>query len=79
MRRLIGFKADSFIDLSYNNEGTWVGGDWLPWKYSLRFESFEVNQANSILFNLTDRVGGTKWFAGSEELGLVCQLAHLHN
>ena len=23
--RLIGFKADSFIDLSYNNEGTWVG------------------------------------------------------
>ena len=72
--RLIGFKADSFIDLSYNNEGTWVGGDWLPWKYSLRFESFEVNQANSILFNLTDRVGGTKWFAGSEELGLVCNL-----
>lgn len=72
--RLLGFKADSFIDLSYNNEGIWVDGDWLPWRYSLHFETLDVNGANSVVFHLTDRVGGTKWFAGSEELGLVCNL-----
>ena len=47
-------------------------GDWLPWKYSICFEN--NNEIKSIIFNLTDRHGATKWFAGSEELGMVCNL-----
>ena len=72
--RIKEFQADSFIELNYNDEGVWVEGDWLPWKYSICFESNEGNEIKSIIFNLTDRYGATKWFAGSEELGLVCNL-----
>jgi hypothetical protein len=72
--RIMEFKADSFIELSYNDEGVWVEGDWLPWKYSVEFQNNAENSVNSILFNLTDRYGATKWFAGSPELGLVCNL-----
>jgi hypothetical protein len=70
--RIKDFKADSFIELNYNDEGVWVEGDWLPWKYSICFEN--NNEIKSIIFNLTDRHGATKWFAGSEELGMVCNL-----
>ena len=72
--RIKEFQADSFIELNYNDEGVWVEGDWLPWKYSICFESNEGNEIKSIIFNLTDRHGATKWFAGSEELGMVCNL-----
>jgi len=73
-QRLTDFQADSFVDLSYNDEGIWSNGDWLPWKYSLRFDSADTNDFQAIEFKLTDRVGGTKWFAGSEELGVVANL-----
>jgi len=72
--RIKGFQADSFIELAYNKEGVWVEGDWLPWKYSIVFESNDEKGIKAIIFNLTDRFGATKWFAGSEELGLVCNL-----
>ena len=73
-QRLIDFQAESFIDLSYNNEGIWHNGDWLPWKYSLQFLPSDTNGFQPIEFQLTDRIGGTKWFAGSQELGLVANL-----
>jgi len=72
--KLLGFKAEYFVDLSFNEEGTWVDGDWLPWIYSVSFESINSNGENPIMFKLSDRIGGTKWYAGSEELGLVCNL-----
>jgi len=72
--RIKEFQADSFIELAYNKEGVWVEGDWLPWKYSIVFESNDEKGIKAIIFNLTDRFGATKWFAGSEELGLVCNL-----
>ena len=72
--RLLGFKADFFVDLSYNDEGVWVDGDWLPWKYTIIFENFEDKNSGNVTFHLTERIGGTKWYAGSEELGLVCNL-----
>jgi hypothetical protein len=73
-QRLIDFQAESYIDLSYNTEGIWHNGDWLPWKYSLQFIPSDTNGFQPIEFQLTDRIGGTKWFAGSEELGLVANL-----
>jgi hypothetical protein len=73
-QRFVDFQADSFIDLSYNNEGIWHNGDWLPWKYSLQFIPSDSNDFKPIEFQLTDRIGGTKWFVGSEELGLVANL-----
>ncbi len=72
--RFVEFKADYFVDLSFNNEGVWVDGDWLPWRYSICFENSDENDSSSLSFNLTDRIGGTRWYAGSEELGLVCNL-----
>ena len=72
--RLLDFKAKSFVDLSYDDEGLWMDGDWLPWKYSLTFVTDETDGANALVFKLTDRIGGTKWFAGSSELGMVCNL-----
>ena len=72
--RLLGFKANFFVDLSYNNEGVWVDGDWLPWKYSVAFKSSEDNRVENITFHLTERIGGTKWYAGSEDLGMVFNL-----
>jgi hypothetical protein len=72
--RFLGFQADYFVDLSYNNEGIWVDGDWLPWIYSICFQSSESEGSTPMKFNLTDRIGGTKWYAGSEELGMVFNL-----
>ena len=72
--RFLGFQADYFVDLSYNNEGIWVDGDWLPWVYSICFQSSESEDSTPIEFNLTDRIGGTKWYAGSEDLGMVFNL-----
>jgi hypothetical protein len=72
--RFLGFQADYFVDLSYNQEGIWVEGDWLPWVYSICFQSSESKDSTPIEFNLTDRIGGTKWYAGSEELGMVFNL-----
>ena len=73
-QRLVDFQAESYIDLSYNHEGIWHNGDWLPWKYSVQFIPSDTNGFQPIEFQLTDRIGGTKWFAGSEELGLVANL-----
>jgi len=73
-QRLVDFQAENYIDLSYNDEGIWHNGDWLPWKYSLQFIPSDTNGFQPIEFQLTDRIGGTKWFAGSEELGLVANL-----
>ena len=38
------------------------------------FENFEDKNSGNVTFHLTERIGGTKWYAGSEELGLVCNL-----
>jgi hypothetical protein len=72
--RFLGFQAEYFIDLSYNNEGIWVDGDWLPWVFSICFKCSDSEDFTPIEFNLTDRIGGTKWYAGSEELGMVFNL-----
>jgi hypothetical protein len=72
--RFLGFQADYFVDLSYNREGIWVNGDWLPWMYSICFQRSKSEDSTPIEFNLTDRIGGTKWYAGSEELGMVFNL-----
>jgi hypothetical protein len=46
----------------------------LPWVYSICFQSSESEDSTPIEFNLTDRIGGTKWYAGSEDLGMVFNL-----
>ena len=42
--------------------------------FSICFKCLDSEDFTPIEFNLTDRIGGTKWYAGSEELGMVFNL-----
>ena len=57
--KLVNFKADYFVDLTYNQDGVWVEGDWLPWKYTVVFEPADTMDLDSPTFSLTERIGGT--------------------
>ena len=43
-------RAESFIDSKYNEEGVWINGDWLPWKYSLSFQGNGEKDFPEIIF-----------------------------
>ena len=30
-------KSGPFINDSYSEDGSWINGDWVPWKYQLNF------------------------------------------
>jgi hypothetical protein len=66
------FTASEFIQDRFNNEGAWVSGDWVPWKYKLTFES--QNNEEKVEFHLSERTGATSWYGGSELLGLTFNL-----
>ena len=66
------FTASEFIQDRFNNEGAWVSGDWVPWKYKLTFES--QNNEENVEFHLSKRTGATSWYGGSELLGLTFNL-----
>jgi len=73
--RILQFKAEYFLQHSFDPEGVWVDGDWLPWEYSLSFESSALPETAPLTFNLTERSGGIRWFVGSEDLGFVANLS----
>lgn len=72
--RVNEFRAESFVELSFNDEGVWMEGDWLPWKYRLTFVNSEVFDRMETTFLLTKKTGAGRWLAGSAELGLVFNL-----
>lgn len=72
--RLLDFRVERFIESSFEHEGAWIGGDWVPWKYSLKFERTETETPSSIEFFLSDRLGASTWYAGSKELGIISTL-----
>ena len=67
-------RAESFIDSKYNEEGVWINGDWLPWKYSLSFQGNGEKDFPEIIFLLTEQQGATKWYSGFKQLNLVFNL-----
>ena len=66
------FTASEFIQDKFNNEGAWVSGDWVPWKYLLVFK--QPNGDEDIEFHLSEKTGATSWYGGSELLGLTFNL-----
>lgn len=66
------FTASEFIQGKFNNEGAWVSGDWVPWKYLLVFEN--PNEDEDIEFHLSEKTGATSWYGGSKLLGLTFNL-----
>ena len=66
------FTASEFIQDQFNNEGAWVSGDWVPWKYLLVFK--HLNGDEDIEFHLSEKTGATSWYGGSELLGLTFNL-----
>ena len=66
------FTASEFIQDKFNNEGAWVSGDWVPWKYLLVFK--HPNGDEDIEFHLSEKTGATSWYGGSELLGLTFNL-----
>ena len=66
------FSASEFIQDKFNNEGAWVSGDWVPWKYLLVFK--HLNGDEDIEFHLSEKTGATSWYGGSELLGLTFNL-----
>jgi len=51
-----------------------IEGDWLPWKYSLQFLSTEQHDSSRFVFELSERQGADKCYAGCEKLGVICSL-----
>ena len=49
--RFLGFQAEYFIDLSYNNEGIWVDGDWLPWvfQFALNAQILKISLRSNLI------------------------------
>lgn len=66
------FTASEYIQDKFNNEGAWVSGDWVPWKYLLVFK--HPNGDEDIEFHLSEKTGATSWYGGSELLGLTFNL-----
>ena len=74
LKNIQSFRAKSFIDSSFNDDGVWIEGDWLPWKYSIQFLSTDQHDSSSFVFELSERQGADKCYAGCEKLGVICSL-----
>ena len=72
--RLMDFKAKNYINSQPNEDGTWVDGNWVPWCFSLKFEKMLDDSKQSIEFLLSDRIGGSTWYAGLIDEQIVCTL-----
>ncbi|MDA8990676.1 DUF4340 domain-containing protein [Opitutales bacterium] len=66
------FEANEFVNDMYLEDGSWIAGDWVPWKYQLMFRS----KKNEAVYNyrLSQRKGATTWYAGDPKTGLIFNL-----
>ena len=71
---LLNFRADTFINSTFLEDGTWIEGDWIPWKYTLSFSNIEINSTQSFEFQLSERKGATNWYGGDPTNGLIFKL-----
>ena len=71
---LLNFKAETFINSDFLDDGTWIEGDWIPWEYELSFLNSEMNKTKAIKFHLSGRKGASTWYGGDPENGLIFNL-----
>ena len=64
-------KVNNYIDAEFSSEGTWVNGDWVPWKYVLWIQ---LKNDKSEKFYLSEQKGGATWYGGSLSKELIFNL-----
>ena len=57
------FSVEDYCESKYMNDGTWINGDWVPWKYKIYFLD-KNNTDLSYSFRLSERKGATTWYGG---------------
>ena len=67
------FKAEKYLSNKFDKEGTWVEGNWFPWKYKISFKTSADSVAKPE-FHLSERKGATSWYCGSEDQGVTFNL-----
>ena len=70
---LNNISAETFLDNDFSLDGTWVNGDWIPWKYSLSFSEYGQGDFSGIKFLLSDRKGAGTWYGGDPKSELIFQ------
>ena len=60
------FKVETYISNKFKNDGAWVEGDWVPWKYKLSFTS-STTEGEKYDFFLSEKKGSTTWYCGSDK------------
>ena len=71
---LNNLSAETFLNNMFSVDGTWVNGDWIPWKYKLSFANNENNTTKTSDFRLSERKGATTWYGGNPKNKLVFNL-----
>jgi hypothetical protein len=72
--RLLDFRAENFFSSLPDKDGAWIDGNWVPWRYSLKFHQASEGNQEAFEFFLSDRIGASTWYAGSMEQNIVCTL-----
>lgn len=67
------FKAEKYLSNKFDKEGTWVEGNWFPWKYKISFNTTSDLVAKPE-FHLSERKGATSWYCGSKDQGVTFNL-----
>ena len=70
---LNNLSAETFLDNTFSEDGTWVNGDWIPWKYSLSFSEHDKKDFSGTKFLLSDRKGAGTWYGGDPKSELIFQ------
>jgi hypothetical protein len=70
---LNNLSAETFLDNAFSEDGTWVNGDWIPWKYSLSFSEHDKKEFSGSKFLLSDRKGAGTWYGGDPKSELIFQ------
>ena len=70
---LNNLSAETFLYNDFSLDGTWVNGDWIPWKYSLSFSEYDHEESSGIKFFLSDRKGAGTWYGGDPKNKLIFQ------
>ena len=70
---LNNLSAETFLNNDFSLDGTWVNGDWIPWKYSLSFSEYDHEESSGIKFFLSDRKGAGTWYGGDPQNKLIFQ------
>ena len=71
---LLNFRAETFINSYFLEDGTWIEWRLDSWEYNLSFRNSEGNNSNEKEFRLSERKGANTWYGGDPVNGLIFKL-----